>query len=114
MEKNMFENLNSFAKTVRDGINLESMEFRPLKDFRGLTLKVDGFFFTEGKYGKQAVIVANGYKINMPKRAVEKFEQILNNKDMLDAVLEGHLALVDIAEKPTNNGTTTIYTFKTI
>lgn len=112
--KNMFEELNTFAKTIRDGINLETMEFRPLKDFRGLSLRVDGFFFTDGKYGRQVVVVANGYKINMPKRAVEKFEAIVENKELLDAMLEGHLALVDIQEKPTNNGTTTIYTFKTI
>lgn len=110
----MFEELNTYAQTIRDGINLETMEFKPLKDFRGMTLRVDGFFFTDGKFGRQVVVVANGYKINMPKRAVEKFEAIQDNPEKLKGVLDGHLALADIKEKDTTNGTTTIYTFKTI
>ena len=112
----MFEKFNRvFKSSLPRSIDLDSMEFAKLKEFEGKTLKVEGFFFTESKkYGRAVVIIANGYKINMPKRAVEKFEAIVENKELLDAMLEGHLALVDIQEKPTNNGTTTIYTFKTI
>lgn len=77
-----------------------------------MELKVDGFFFTQGKYGKQVVIVANNCKINMPARAVEKFEQIMSDSVMLQAVLDGRLALTDIKEVSTKNGTTTTYTFK--
>lgn len=112
MEK-MFEKLNTYAKTLKDNVKLDEMEFRPLKDFRGQTLNVDGFFFTTGgKYGKQVVVVANNCKINMPKRAVETFEQIAADEVLLNAMLEGHLQLTDIREIETRNGTSTSYTFK--
>ena len=105
----MFEKYNNHTKTIKDGIELDKMPFKPLKDFRNMTLNVDGFFFTQGKYGKQVVVVANGCKINMPARAVEVFEGIQANKDELDAVLNGKLSLGNIKEVSTKNGTTTSY-----
>ena len=108
----MFEKLNTYARTIKEGIELDKLPFKPLKDFRNMELKVDGFFFTQGKYGKQVVIVANNCKINMPARAVEKFEQIMSDSVLLQAVLDGRLALTDSKEVSTKNGTTTTYTFK--
>lgn len=108
----MFKELNNYQQTMKDNVVLQDMEFKPLKEFRGQTLKVEGFFFTDGKYGKQVCVIANGYKINMPGRAVETFMQIANNNEMLNAVLEGHLELTNIKETETKNGTTTTYTFK--
>lgn len=105
----MFNEMN-YKSTVREGIDTESMEFAPLKDFCGQTIKVDGFFFTNGNYGKQVVVVGNGYLINMPTRAVETFEAIEKDDKMLTAVLQGHLALKNIKMKDTKNGTTAIYT----
>ena len=35
----------------------------------------------------------------MPERAVEMFEEIRSNPDMLQAVLEGHLLITNIAPK---------------
>ena len=108
----MFEKFNkSFKKTVRDEINTDSMQFKALKDFAGQTVKVDGFFFTEGKYGKQAVVVGNGYKINVPKRYTTDFEEIRDNDDMLKAVLEGHLTLTKIHEGDSANGKTVYFDF---
>ena len=107
----MFEKFNkSYANTVKEGIDTESMEFCKLKEFEGKTIKVDGFFFTKGDYGKQVVVVGNGYKINMPERAVEMFEEIRANPDMLKAVLEGHLLITNIAPKKAKKGNT--YTFE--
>ena len=91
-----FGTLNKGKKTIRDGINLDDMSFKPLKDFIGQTLKVDGFFFTEGKYGKQAVVIASGTKINIPKRYVEDFEKIRDNQEALDAVLSGNTSQATI------------------
>lgn len=105
----MFKELNNHRTTIKEGVNLENMPFRPLKDFKDMILKVDGFFFTQGKYGKQVVVVANGAKINMPARAVEQFEEITRNEDMVKAVLDGKLALNGIKEINTRNGTTTAY-----
>jgi hypothetical protein len=105
----MFEKYNTHTKTIKDGIELDKLPFKPLKDFRNMTLTVDGFFFTQGKYGKQVVVVANGCKINMPARAVETFERIQADKNDLEGVLNGKLSLGNIKEKETKNGTTTIY-----
>lgn len=107
----MFEKFNkSYANTVKEGIDTESMEFVKLKEFEGKTVKVDGFFFTKGDYGKQLVVVGNGYKINMPERAVEMFEEIRSNPEMLQAVLDGHLLITNIAPKKAKKGNT--YTFE--
>lgn len=105
----MFNEMN-YKSTVREGIDTENMEFKPLKEFCGQNIKVDGFFFTDGNYGKQVVIVGGGYLINMPKRSVETFEEIEKDSKKLDAVLAGHLMLKNIKMKDTKNGTTAIYT----
>ena len=104
-----FNNLNK-RSTVREGIDTQSMEFKPLKEFCGQRVKCDGFFFTDGKYGKQVVVVGSGYLINMPARAVEQFEEIAGNAEAVDAVLKGHLVLKDIKMVDTRNGKTTAYT----
>lgn len=104
-----FDNLNK-RSTVREGIDTQSMEFKPLKEFCGQRVKCDGFFFTDGKYGKQVVVVGSGYLINMPARAVEQFEEIAGNAEAVDAVLKGHLVLKDIKMIDTRNGKTTAYT----
>lgn len=109
----MFKELNS-VKTIKEGIKLEDLQFRKLKEFTGKTLAVDGFFFTNGDYGKQLVVVARdnegGWKVNMPNRAIDQFEAIKADKDMLKAVLEGHLQIVDIQEQKLGRGITTLYT----
>ena len=104
-----FNNLNK-RSTVREGIDTQSMEFKPLKEFCGQRVKCDGFFFTDGKYGKQVVVVGSGYLINMPARAVEQFEEIAVNAEAVDEVLKGHLVLKDIKMIDTRNGKTTAYT----
>lgn len=104
----MFSEYN-YKNTVKDGINTDDMPFAPLKQFVGDILHVDGFFFTSGKYGEQVVVIANGYKINFPKRATDVFKKISENEEQLDAVLTGHLAIGDIKIVETRNGTTTVY-----
>lgn len=103
-----FNNLNR-KSTVKENINTEAMEFKPLKDFCGTEVKCDGYFFTDGKYGKQVVVVGNGYLINMPMRAVKQFEEINDSEEALNAVLNGELKLTDIKMIDTRNGRTTAY-----
>ena len=102
--------------TIAEEINIEENEFIKLADYadKNKTATVKGFFFTDGDYGKQVVVVGNGWLINMPKRATEQFEAIIKNEDMLNAVLGGHLALTDIKPIKTNTGDTTSYTFTEI
>lgn len=109
----LFEKLNYTSRTIKEGVDLSKMEFKPLKDFIGQTIYVDGFFFTEGKYGKQVVVVGNGYKINLPSRFVEKFETIDGDAEMLEAMINGKLMLTNIEPLATNNGTSTSFRFAT-
>ena len=102
----MFEKLNKSIKTIKDGIDLKEMDFVKLNKFIGQSISVDGFFFTNGTSGKQVVVVGNGCKVNLPQRAVEQFEMIQDDREMLDAVLAGHLKITDIYEKSNTTGYT--------
>lgn len=105
----MFNELNKqYTNTVKEGVDTDSMEFAPLKDFVGKTIKVDGFFFTKGDFGEQVVVVGNGFKINMPKRATETFKSIRANEFMLKAVLDGKLEIINITPVKAKNGRDTI------
>ena len=104
----MFKELNA-KKTIREGIELEHLPFVKLKELSGHSLKVDGFFFTDGKYGRQVVVVGGGMKVNMPNRAVDLFETIRSDANLLKGVLEGHLALTNIREVETKNGSTVLF-----
>lgn len=112
-----FERLN-MRRTVKEGINTNELEFKPLKEFIGEKLLCQGFFFTDGKYGQQVVVVAivestgEMYLVNMPKRSVEQFKEIAEMREAVDAVLNDHLLIDDIQPKETKNGSTTIYTLK--
>lgn len=106
-----FDKFNKGQATVREGINTRDMEFRPLKDFVGREIVVDGFFFTEGKYGEQVVVVGAGYLINMPERATEEFKDMKADKEALELILSGKLKLVNLHMIDTKNGTTVAYTY---
>lgn len=104
----MFKELNS-KKTIREGIELEHLPFVKLRELAGHSLKVDGFFFTDGKYGKQVVVVGGGMKVNMPARAVELFETIKADEKLLSAVLAGHLAITNIRTVESKNGQAVLF-----
>ena len=107
----MFNELNTqHVQTVKEGIDTDAMDFKPLLFFEGQTVKVDGFFFTRSQKYKtdQVVVVGNGYKINMPARAVETFKAIRDNEFMLKAVLEGKLELINIKPIKAKNGNDTV------
>lgn len=104
----MFENLNA-KRTIREGVDLQALNFIKLSDLTGAIIKVDGFFFTEGRYGEQVVVVGNNYKINMPAKAVKQFHQIEEDGQMLKALLEGHCCIKDIAVVTKNGRNITLY-----
>ena len=108
--RNMFNEMNGNKKTVRDGIDTRSMDFAPLNDFCGREFVADGYFFTNGRYGKQVVVVGAGTLINFPNRAVKVFEAIDNDPTKVEAVLNGHLKLTDIKIGQTRNGSPVFYT----
>lgn len=108
----MFGELNKKARTVKEGIDSRDYEFKKLSEFVGQTINVDGFFFTTGKYGKAVVVVGNGYNINMPSRAVDQFEVIYNDEQMVAGVLAGHLQITNIKSIEAKNGKTIAYDLK--
>lgn len=112
-----FENLNpNSKKTIRDDINLDEMNFISWKEYIGKDIKVDGFFFTEGKYGRQVVIVdaANGKKVNIPKRFTDDFMKIRDDDEALAQVIAGKLVLANIREIDSKNGKTGTFDYKTV
>ena len=107
----MFEQLNTYRSTIREGIDTSNMVFAKLNEFVGHEFVVDGFFFNDGKFGKQVVIVGEGYLINMPERAVKVFEQVEADEEMLQAMLAGKMGIKDIKLIDTKSGESTAYTF---
>lgn len=108
----MFKDLNKTTRnTIKEGIDLTALNFVKLREFIGQTIIVDGFFFTNGDYGKQIVVVGNGYKINLPARYVEAFEQIQESDEMIEAMFTGHMALTNIRDIKTKQGFTTAFDF---
>ena len=109
--KSKVEKLNGKSKTIKEGVDLQTMEFRTLKEFVGQRIRIDGFFFSNSKYGEQVSLVGGGYKINMPKWAVEKFKQLSEDEELMAAMFDGLLYIDNIIEKNTTNGTTTLFKF---
>ena len=105
----MFKSLNKGNSYVREGINTREQEFCPLSNFIGQVIRVDGFFFTNGEYGKQVVVVGEGFNINMPARALDQFETIANDPEMIKGVLAGKLIINEIKAGKSKNGKDTTY-----
>lgn len=106
----LFEKFNH-KSTIKEGIDLGSMEFKNIRDFVGQTIHVDGFFFTRGKYGEQVVVVGNGYKINMPGKAVEDFKAMQEDEATLNAILNGQLSITNISTRTTPRGSMVMYKY---
>lgn len=101
-----FFNKFNQSSTVKEGIELDKLDFVPLKDMEGAEIHVDGFFFTNGKYGKQVVVVGNGVKINMPAYAVKNFEAIASDDEAVSKMLAGEMGIKEIEPLETKNGST--------
>ena len=95
---------NGGNRVMREGIDTDGNEFVKLSEYVGKKVPVDGFFFTNGEYGKQVVVVSKGKNINMPKRSVEEFEGIASDPEARAEVLAGNLYLTNIAELEATKG----------
>ena len=87
-----FEKFNK-KRTVNESINTDELEFMPLKEFVNEDVQIFGFFFTEGDYGRQVVLVSRDALINMPARAVADFEEMASDDETVDAIINGELTL---------------------
>lgn len=99
----MFKEKNLRKATVNERINTKGMEFHPLKEFLGQNVRIFGYFFTDGKFGKQVVAVTETELINLPKRYTEDFEKLTDEE--IEAVKDGALVLANIRQIDTKNGT---------
>lgn len=102
-------NTGNSNKVVRAGFQTDGWQFKPLKEFVGKTIPVNGFFTTLGKYGEQAVIIGDGVLVNMPGRCVEELNMIKNNKDYVDALMDGKMTIQNIRMEEFKNGTGAAY-----
>lgn len=101
-----FDKFNG-STTVRPEVgDIQDLPFLPLRDYIGGEIAVDGFFFTNGKYGKQVVVVGNGAKINMPSYAVKHFEALAADDEAVKRMLDGEMGIKDIEPLTTKNGET--------
>lgn len=57
-------------------------------------VKVLGLFTFDGKYGKRAAIVAEGYKITVPDHIVPDIDSILATPDEIAAINDGKCGFV--------------------
>lgn len=95
-------------RTVSEEINTNELPFKKLADLDGKTIRVFGYFFTNGDYGKQLVVVTRNELVNMPNRYVKEFEAFTD--DEIKAITNGAMMLKNIRPYVNKNGKTT-YTF---
>lgn len=98
-----FSKFNKGSKVCRPSVDNSDFEFVKIGEFAGKVIHVDGWFFTEGDYGKQVVIIGEGKNINMPGRAVEDIEALGSDPDAVAAMLNGELVITDIRLLPSKS-----------
>lgn len=101
-----FDKFNGTGTVRKEIGDIKDWPFLPLIDYEGTAIPVDGFFFTQGKYGEQVVLVGNGAKINMPGYALKIFKKIAADDEAVERMLAGEMAVTDIAPMKTKNGET--------
>lgn len=87
-----FEKFNK-KRTVNESINTDELEFMSLKEFIEEDVQIFGFFFTEGEFGTEVVLVSKDALINMPSRAVADFKEMAKDDETVDAIINGELTL---------------------
>ena len=88
---------------------LQHDEFTHIREYAGEDVVVRGFFFTQGKKGKQVVVITDDCNVNMPGWAVAEFESLQEDKEAVEAILAGGLTLTNIREAQTKDGYDTVY-----
>lgn len=101
-------------------VDLTTLEFKKLKEFVGEELVLEGFFFSNGNWGRQVSIYTHtpkypkGVKINMPKRYTDIFEDMASKQPIVEEILNKQAKLTNIEVKKSKNGETVIFDFASI
>lgn len=108
-----------FNENFRHGatftVNADDYPFITLKELvqknGHSVLKVDGVFTFIGTKGKgkgkeRPVLIANGFKINLPDHCINDVKKILSNTDYIDAINAGHCGFqtTEYEDKKNDNG----------
>ena len=109
----MFKEKN-FVSTINPNLDFSEFEFFKLKELIGRreSLRIYGFMFNEGKFGKSVTVFTNEFGVNLPSRCVEWFESL--NDEEVEAVKKGKLVLTNFKEKTTDKGDTVIFEYAEI
>lgn len=92
-----------------DFINLESLYN---KDGEGTSYKVLGVYINKkSKFGDAPVAIIDGFKVNLPKHLLDDIQIILDNDDMIQSIIDGHLGF---QIEPYNNARGHFYTIRWI
>ena len=75
--------------TKFDFINLETLY---TKDGENARYQLIGVYVNKkGRFGDEPVAVIDGFKVNLPKHLLDDVVTILDNDEMIQAIIEGHL-----------------------
>jgi len=84
---------NEMFNTIRFSYDSSNNEYISLIDYANSRTYdhgiVRGFFVTNGKYGERAVMVVDGYNINLPAHLLTKVKNIRANADAVKAINDG-------------------------
>ena len=99
-----FSSLNKGNGVRPENFDTAGFEFVSISEYVGKDLPVVGFFYTNGKRGKQIVIITTDCNVNIPPRYVADFEALEQNPAAVAAILAGELVLTNIKAVTTKDG----------
>lgn len=113
-----FNDLNKHpgSAVLPEGLDLQILEFKPLRDYVGGEIVMRGFFISNGQFGEQVAVYGTtkrepgGVKVNLPKRYTEVFRTILNELDdsSKSKILNGKVLLTNIKTVKSKAGQDTV------
>ena len=104
--------VNRKGGTVADGIDTKNLKYMKAKDIcfeDGDPIRLRGFFFQNGKFGKSITLVTDKIGINVPERYVKMFEEY--TPEEVEQIKQGHLGISKIYMIDTDNGQTPMLEF---
>ena len=92
----MFDKYNKKFNKVDWGINTKEFEFVKCSDQKlDKKIPIYGFFITpDSGYGEGAIVILKDTLLAIPQRYVEQIKDMLNDKEIVEAVKAGNCGIV--------------------